>query len=724
MRKSILVFLCGLITGLFLFVNYEQANILLILLGSLVFGFVFYWKNSKLWYYFLALCLIFLSAKATLSDKTLRKTAPGPFKFTVYEKRKVDEGYRYFLIAQNNNIKEKTVAFLQEDLDIGEIFLARASFKEPRINTNPNLFSYRHYLASKGIFSEAKIKHIDKKIRGKHWGLRLRNSFYKYIHRIFDLNMSLRSANFCTSIVLGEALVDDVSIRELGLSHILAVSGLHIDLLFAFVFFIFKKLKVNYRILWLLALLLASLYAYLIDFPFSVMRVLGVNLIAYLAFLYKKPLDRIKALLIVAGLILIKNPFALLNAGFILSFASCLSIYLIYPRLKSKFGKSYIRKSIAFTSSIQLGLFPMLIYYFGRFNLVSIIANFLVLPIFNISMYLIFGLVFLYPIFGNLLKVGFGILDFLISSILNITGILAKLSLFKIDFARPSLILVFYGFMLILILVSLDKRIIKRKSGIFLLSALIIIISVCKDREKISYQMIDIGQGDCFLLKDMDDYYMVDVGGPKSKTYDSGERILVPYLKSLGVSKIKGIFISHEDKDHVGNIDRVCDNFDVENIYTSKLNIEAVKKYRPAIIKNHDRIKLSHGYIECIYEGADADENANSIGILINIKGIRILSLGDLQSEFEKDINTRADILKLSHHGSKTSSARDFIERVNPKVVLISAGRNNTYGHPSKEVLENVSDRIIYNTQTDGMVEMDFTNKFSIIKYLKGGYFR
>lgn len=724
MRKSIFVFLCGLITGLFLFVNYEQVNILLILLGSLVFGFVFYCKNSKLWYYFLALCLIFLSAKVTLSDKTLRKTAPGSFKFTVYEKRKVDEGYRYFLIAQNNNIKEKTVAFLEEDLDIGEIFLARASFKEPRINTNPNLFSYRNYLASKGIFSEAKIKHIDKKTRGKHWGLRIRNSFYKYIHRIFDLNMSLRSANFCTSVVLGEALVDDTSIRELGLSHILAVSGLHIDLLFAFVFFIFKKLKVNYRILWLLALLLASLYAYLIDFPFSVMRVLGVNLIAYLAFLYKKPLDRIKALLIVAGLILIKNPFALLNAGFILSFASCLSIYLIYPRLKSKFGKSYIRKSIAFTSSIQLGLFPMLIYYFGRFNLVSIIANFLVLPIFNISMYLIFGLVFLYPIFGNLLKVGFGILDFLISSILNITGILAKLSLFKIDFARPSLILVFYGFMLILILVSLDKRIIKRKSGIFLLSALIIIISLCKDREKISYQMIDIGQGDCFLLKDMDDYYMVDVGGPKSKTYDSGERILVPYLKSLGVRKIKGIFISHEDKDHVGNIDRVCDNFDVENIYTSKLNIEAVKKYRPAIIKNHDRIKLSHGYIECIYEGADADENANSIGLLINIKEIRILSLGDLQSEFEKDINTRADILKLSHHGSKTSSARDFIERVNPKVVLISAGRNNTYGHPSKEVLENVSDRIIYNTQTDGMVEMDFTNKFRIIKYLKGGYFR
>lgn len=100
------------------------------------------------------------------------------------------------------------------------------------------------------------------------------------------------------------------------------------------------------------------------------------------------------------------------------------------------------------------------------------------------------------------------------------------------------------------------------------------------------------------------------------------------------------------------------------------------------------------------------------------------MTLGDLPSEFERNIENRADILKLSHHGSKTSTSRDFVERVKPKIVLISAGRNNIYGHPHKEVLDNVYDRKIYNSQTDGMVEMRFNKDFEIERFLKGGYFR
>ena len=253
---------------------------------------------------------------------------------------------------------------------------------------------------------------------------------------------------------------------------------------------------------------------------------------------------------------------------------------------------------------------------------------------------------------------------------------------------------------------------------------MILILSLASDFNKVSYQMIDIGQGDSFLISDRGDYYLIDVGGPNYKTYNSGEKVLVPYLKSLGIKNIKGIFISHEDNDHMGNLDLVCENFKVDNIYSNKLNVERLKKYKPVFLNKNDKINLSSGYIECIYEGSDGEENANSLGLLINIKGVRILSLGDLPSEYEREIDNKADILKLSHHGSKTSSDREFIEKIDPQIVLISAGRNNKYGHPNEEVLKNVSDRLVYNTQDDGLVKIDFTKNLRINTYLKGGYFR
>lgn len=706
------------------FISFEQINIFIVILLSFGLGFIFYVKNSKLIYFFLAFAITFLSAKVNFHNKELRFYKPDTYKFTVYEKRKMEEGYRYFLLFENNKKHEKTVSFMEDDLSIGEVFLAKANFKSPQTNTNPNLFSYRKYLSSKEIFSETEIKKIYKKVNTNNLGLKLRNDFYNYVHKVFENNMSKRSADFCISVVLGENIIDDNSIRDLGLSHILAVSGLHIDLLFTFILFILRKLRINYKISYSFALILALIYGYLIAFPFSVIRVIGVNIIGYLAFLYKKPFDKIKATLIIAVLILLINPFAILNTGFILSFVASFSILLIYPKFERKFGKTYFRKIFIFTLAIQLGTLPFLVYYFGRINILTILANFLVLPIFNISMYLIFIVLLFSPLFGTFLKIGFLSLDFLVRSMLNITAVLSRVNISVIDFNKPNFLLALYGFLLVLILVNLERKLIKRNINLLMVSAMILILSLASDFNKVSYQMIDIGQGDSFLINDRGNYYLIDVGGPNYKTYNSGEKVLVPYLKSLGIKNIEGIFISHEDNDHMGNLDLVCDNFNVYNIYSNKLNVERLKKYKPVVLNKNDKINLSSGYIECIYEGSDGEENANSLGLLINIKGIRILSLGDLPSEYEREIDKKADILKLSHHGSKTSSDRGFIEKIDPQIVLISAGRNNKYGHPNEEVLKNVSDRLIYNTQDDGLVEIDLTKNLRINTYLKGGYFR
>lgn len=268
-----------------------------------------------------------------------------------------------------------------------------------------------------------------------------------------------------------------------------------------------------------------------------------------------------------------------------------------------------------------------------------------------------------------------------------------------------------------------NKRLVRIFYG---LNLLVVLASLSYDflNPEVSFTMIDIGQGDAFLLSDRGEYYLFDVGGPKYDNYDSGERILIPYLNSLGVRNIKAVFISHEDGDHAGNIDGLVNNFNVENILTSKLNTNSLATYNPKIIKKDDMINIPHGSITCVFDGVEGEENAESVGYIIDINGIKILTLGDLPSEYEDDLNIKADVLKVSHHGSRTSTSRSFVEKVNPQIALISAGRNNKYGHPTREVLENLGGVKIYNSQINGMVKINFKKQVSVESYVRGGYFR
>lgn len=724
MRRSFLALLLGLMVGVGIFVSFENLNILYVVGSGLVLGLIFYLRRSRAIFCILGLVLSFSLSSLRFSSKALYKDESRKMFFTVVQKRESQDGFRYFLEASDGEIREKTLYFSDKDLHIGDKFVARADFKKPNTNTNPNLFSYRRYLASKDIFSEAMIDGDFKVYPSDNFFLRIKDAFYEYIHRIFDDNLSKHAADFVVSVILGENLVDGDEIRDLGLAHILAVSGLHLDILMGFLLFIFTRLRISYKYAYGMGFLLSLVYGYLISFPFSVVRVIGLNLIGFLAFLYKKPFDRVKALLIIASSILVANPFALLNSGFVLSFVASLSVYLIYPYFKRRFGKTYVGDSLAFTTAIQVGLFPFIIYYYGSINLISILANFLVVPIFTFAMYMIFALVmgiFIIKPLGLLVLV---ILNILVEGILSLTILLGSIRFTRIDFAKPSILLVIYFFVLILVIINLGVSRAKRHGYLILASLVLLLVGSLSDTNKTFYQMIDIGQGDAFLLADRGDYYLIDVGGPKYKSYDSGEAILIPYLKSLGIGKIKGIFISHEDSDHIGNLKGVLDNFEVENIFVTKSNYKSVKDHDPTLLKKGDKIVLKDTEIKVIAEGDSDDENADSMGLLIDIRGIKIMSLGDMPAELEKNIDEKADIFKLSHHGSATSSQRDFIERVDPRIVLISAGRNNLYGHPAREIMDNVADRIIYNTQIDGLVEMSFDGEFSIEGYVKGGYFR
>lgn len=728
MKKRIAIILLGMIIGILGFINFENINILYWVLGLGILVFIFYPKNKEYAIFFLAV-LLGLSLANLKFMKINPKDEPNvDLNFTIIDKKMSKSSFRYTILIDEN--KKRAFMFDEGDFDIGDKISCRGDLKLVNRNTNPNLFSYRFYAISKGIGTEFKAKEIKPEItreKSNNIFLTLRRKFTNYINRIFKNNLSKDSADFVTSVILVDNLFDKTDLNKLGLAHILAVSGFHIDLLMTFMVFILSKTGLSYKKSMLVSLSLALIYGYIIGFAYSVLRVLIVNAISFLGFLLRRGVDRVKALMVSAIIILFINPFAILNTGFILSFTTMFAIYKIYPKVKTYFKEGFIRDRLAFTTSIQLAAMPFSVYYFRYFNFVSILANFLIVPVFEIAMYIIFSLVFIYPLLRNLLKPGFIILDIMIGSILNMINALSNIKILSIDFMAESIFISLYLFVLIFVFTNIKNN---KNLGRFLKTSIAIILVSLAIRSfdrPVEYQMIDIGQGDAFLLNDRGKYYLIDVGGPKYDDYDSGERILVPYLKSLGIKKIEAVFISHEDKDHAGNLDYLQENIRVKNIIVDKsLSKEFKDKYQAKIINIGDEVKLSDGFIKCIYDGENNEnENDKSMGLLINIKGKTILSLGDLSAEFENKLDQRADILKLSHHGSRSSSSKEFIDKVDPDIALISAGRNNTYGHPNKVVLENIKDIKKYNTQTDGLVKIKFyKGKIKVERFLKGGFFR
>ena len=244
-------------------------------------------------------------------------------------------------------------------------------------------------------------------------------------------------------------------------------------------------------------------------------------------------------------------------------------------------------------------------------------------------------------------------------------------------------------------------------------------------------------QGDsCLILTSLNTSILIDGGG--SETYDVGENILLPYLLSRRITKIDYILCSHFDTDHCGGIKTILENIKVKNLIISKqkenyenfneiMQIAKKKHVNIIIVKAKDRIAFDKtAYIDVLYPTknlAHSDINNNSIVAKFISKGISILFTGDIEKEAEENIlniytkkELKADILKVAHHGSKTSSSYEFLNAVSPKIALIGVGENNTFNHPSDITIKNLKElnAKIYRTDKNGEIEITVKNKNDI----------
>ena len=377
-------------------------------------------------------------------------------------------------------------------------------------------------------------------------------------------------------------------------------------------------------------------------------------------------------------------------------------------------------KSLFYTSIISFisGL-PIMINNYFSINILSILLNMFFVPFVSIIIFpfslLTFIFKFLTPIYS-----------FLIYILENISSFFSKINIFEFTFSSINIyILILY---LILGFISL-KQFFNKKYYLVILYIIILIIhtNINYFNKSIYLTFLDIGQGDSLLFKIKDKSILIDTGGKYD--YDLSSNTIIPYLKSMGIKKLDYLILSHGDYDHMGEAINLVNNFKVEKVI---FNCGPYNNLEKGLIKVLDKKRIK--YYSCIKElNIDNNklyflqtreydnENDNSNVIYTELNGYKFMFMGDAGIEKEKDILDKCnisdvDVLKVGHHGSKTSSSKEFINGIIPKYSIISVGKNNKYGHPNKEALNNLNNSKIYRTDQDGSIMFKIKNKKLEIK--------
>ena len=598
---------------------------------------------------------------------------------------------------------------------LGVKIKAIGTIEKPKENTVFHLFNYKKYLLSKKInyiFKATNIKIINYKSPLKY---KIKNLIINYINKF-------KSKKYLKAFVLSDTKDIDDNIKESyqnnGISHLLAISGFHITILSHVLLIIFNTLIKDKKISYLLLFAFLLFYLFLTMYPPQILRAV----ILFILMTIKKQLEiNIKTiyLLILTFLILINiNPYYIYSLGFILSFT--VSFYLIiFNKIINKF-KSYFGKTFAISIISSLAGLPIIINNFFKINLLSPIINLLFVPLISLI---------IYPL--SLIVLLIKPIDTVLYKLIKIIEI-SSLKIQNINFLNITLphiniftIIIYYALLTSVLYIYQKKG--KNYLYVFLIF-LIILKNINFLNSSSSVTMIDVGQGDSLLIKlnNHKTNILIDTGGKvnfKGKSYNLSKKITVPYLKSEAVEKINYLILTHGDFDHMGEAINLVNSFKVEKVI---FNCGEYNDLEKRLIKVLDKKKIK--YYTCINElnidknklyflGTKEynDENDNSNVIYTKLNGYKFIFMGDASITTEKEILSKynlpdIDVLKVGHHGSKTSSSKEFINEINPKYSIISVGKNNRYGHPNKEVLNNLKNSKIYRTDQDGSIMFKIKN--------------
>ncbi|MFG6114267.1 DNA internalization-related competence protein ComEC/Rec2 [Halobacillus sp. MO56] len=629
------------------------------------------------------------------------------------------------------------ITSITDDWQHGAVCQVQSPVSLPPSATNPGEFDYRDYLRNKGITSQIIINETTQMTcRGSSWLASLYEQRKKLLTE-YEENLPDDAFAWLKGLVFGDT--DDLDkmnidlFRRWNLSHLLAISGLHIGLmigLFLFVFYRSGIITVE-KSFWVLLLFL-PLYALFAGGAPSVLRAVTMALLGMLIIKLKLQIRILDVLSLLMISFLIVNPFYFYHLGFQFSFLVTFAIVLSNTWFKRTASKLFLLLQVSLLS--QLIILPLQLFNFYQFNPLSVFINLVYVPYFSffvipfmvfLSLFTLFvpGLAFIgAEIFLVIHGFSLAVLRH-VDAYLYYPWVIGKITpLFGIGYYM------LLGFMM----ARLEKG--EERKAFYAAILVVSVLMLYSLKPYLSKEgtitMLDIGQGDSIVveLPYRKGVFLIDAAGPSSFSKNQkriAENIIGPFLHAKGISEIDAIFLSHEDSDHIGSAPYVIEQFHVKKLVTSiyfqfsdELQAKVSEAELPVVqVKGGEKLILngqSFGVLNPVKDFADT--NDNSLVMQASFGANTWLFTGDISVEVEDELldvfpGLQIDVLKVAHHGSNTSSSQKFLKSLNVKMALISSGRNNRYGHPHQTIIETLGQQDISILRTDlqGAIQYKYT---------------
>jgi competence protein ComEC len=643
-----------------------------------------------------------------------------------------------FLIKDKINIlckarlDDKAVLELYNELKPGNFVEVKGYFYKGKQKRNPGEYDYDAYLKSKEILGLLSVNDITS-VTILNYDVSIFKNIIHQIRKAIDEKIKEYHSPETAALLRGLLLADRGEINyqtktkfiNAGVVHVLAVSGLHVGYIILIFLFLFGRFNLHLKsVLTIIGLLC---FMFITGVPPSVFRATVMTIVLIIAFLSNRSTNLINSISIAALIILVINPNEIYNPGFQLSFAAVLAIGIILPyinhlidgwNIQNKFIR-YILVFLGVSLSAQIGTLPFTLLYFNKFSLIALLTNLFVIP--SIGFIIAAAIVTLFfSATIPFVAVYFAAANDLYTEfILNLIKFSGDLSFSHISVTNYSIIdLIIFYIMLTLLLYFFVRFVhtTARIALVILIAATTIFFSSIDDRELLpdnylSVLMIDVGQGDSFLIKFPNGKTALVDAGNTTFTFDSGDRVIIPLLKYLGIKKIDYGIVTHIDTDHYGGYVALILEGMIGEIFKPEIDttLSKDKRFEEFIVERkipiryfrEEKMEIGNAALYFLYDEEIKSLSGSSTndrsGIFKLVYGeTSFLFTGDVEKKVEKFYADKyrhfldSDVLKVGHHGSKTSSSVEFLRYISPELSLISAGFKNKFGHPVEDVIQRL----------------------------------
>jgi competence protein ComEC len=649
-----------------------------------------------------------------------------------------------------------------------QLFSAPVQLQLPLPATNPGGFSYARYLQHRQIDWLGKIESWSQLQRSTQstWDVRVliddwRKQVADRIKRLFPAP----TAGLVQSMLIGEREKVASELAELytlsGIVHLLSISGLHVTMLVGGCYWLCTRLRMTRETTALLLMLLLPVYVLFAGAEPPTVRAGLMSGLSLLAIYFGQRRELLSFLALALWLQLCWNPYQLWEPGFLLSYLITLVLIEAGPRLSSNPSSvgNRIKQMIQLSVLAELAALPIVITFFHQSSLFAWLGDVLFVPLLTLLLFpaslfvLLFSLLWM-----NGARWLASWIAFFLDSLHQLLLYLKPLFLWQASWAEPSLLwTVLYGVTLILVFLLWNSRHVRYtiKHRLLAIGALALLLyyahvpAAIKEQET-RLTFLDVGQGDSIVLETADGRVMVIDGGgqpsfarerwqQRQQPYDVGRRV-VDYLRYRGIQRIDDLVLTHGDYDHLGGLQTVTKQLPVQRVIrnnqaphsVAEQQLVALWRQRQIPIYQVDRwaqeewepgIVVRFYNPAHLYQQTKRNENDASLCIELLIHGQRLLLTGDIEAGGEAAMQKLLPsqpvmLLKVAHHGSRTSSTPDWLDHIQPQHAVISVGRQNRFGHPAPEVVTRLRQRGIHIWRTDqqGAITFRFTPQHFFIE--------